>query len=265
MFPLFRYCFVGAILATSVWAQETSSSSQAATPAKSMPVLNRRQIQLDSRTITYDRIGTPLLKPQLPPLPPVAEPPLVPPTAAELEAIRQWEAKAHLDLFLSVTRYDNGVSEVHFWYQGGSYVFWSNLNFNHLRSAVDFETPQATYWFLFSTIDQRLADLVAWNAEAQSKGQLALMRAIPILSPTIAQPGYVLISSPPAGAAPEAIQAIKDLHQYYQAHQAELTQAYQEVEAARVAQEAYLQAHPPQPQNTVIQYFPIKSVHRTQP
>jgi hypothetical protein len=223
-------------------------------------VLDRHQVQFEDKSITYDRIETPVLKPPSPSGPPVTEPPPLPPTAAELEALRQWEAKTHLDLFLSVTRYDNGISEVQFWHEGGGYVFWSNLNFGHLRNVIDFETPQSVYWFLLATGDQRLSDLAAWNAEVQAKGlSSAWLRAIPILSSGVAQPGYVLISSPPTGARPEALQAIEDLHRYYDAQKTELIRQFEQSEAARRAQEEYLLAHPPQPKPTVIQYFPIRS------
>jgi hypothetical protein len=70
---------------------------------------------------------------------------------------------------------------------------------------------------------------------------------------------YKIISSPQATVDHEALQGLEDLHRYYDAHKTELIQQYQQSEAARLAQEEYLRAHPPQPKNTVIQYFPIRS------
>lgn len=241
------------ILNAAIAQEPFHSASQSGAETE---VLDRQQIQLDTRTITYDRIEAPVLQPR--PAPSVIPPaPMVPPTAAEQALIDQWLAKRHDFMFLSVTVYDNGVSVARWWRPEGEYLFWSDIDFNHVRCS-DFETSQATYSLMLGVGNDSIQSLETWNATQSVHQRQAIPQLPPLNGPRMGS-RYKIISSPQATVDHEALQGLEDLHRYYDAHKTELIQQYQQSEAARLAQEEYLRAHPPQPKNTVIQYFPIRS------
>lgn len=233
-------------------------------PEKEFRILDQEVIKIGPRSIIYNWVETPVLKPQpkpVAPLPPRA------PSAEELALTRQWEAKSDVSLFLSSTVFDHRVTEVRWWREGGEYVIWSDIDFNLFRGLFGIETTDTRYNFFLGIGNESSADVQEWN-EAVDKQRLPanLKRQIPSL-PVAVTPGassYKVISVPKTGNHVEALKALADLHRYYDANRDRLASEYAESEAARITQEQWNKEHPPLPQNATINFFPIRSVHAAQ-
>jgi hypothetical protein len=107
-------------------------------------VVESREIDLGDRSLIFNRVEPPVLKPQPEPAStPVAAPSQ--PSAEELQWMRERESKPDVFMFLSCTVYDRAVTEVRWQREDGQYVVWSSIDFNHLRGLLDFETTDARY------------------------------------------------------------------------------------------------------------------------
>lgn len=248
-FPL-KCCGIGLLFAFAIpsYAEEISVSRR---------ILDSQTVDLGVRSITYNRVETPVLKPQpsfAPSSPPFA---FIPPTAEELAALRAWEAKSDVLLFLSCTVFEHQMTEVRWWRDDGEYVVWSGIDFNYLRSLFDFETEATRYTVLLGIGDASWEDFRAWNAAKQRRP------AFPYGASSSA--AYQMVSFPKTGIDPEAKAAFDAIHAYFAAHRERLIWNYEESERSRAAQEAWLKAHPPQPKNTTVYYFPIRSSAKHSP
>ena len=201
-------------------------------------VLDSVEVDLGARSLIYNRVETPTLKPQPAPAPALPEPV---PTEAELAAQRAWDAKEDVFLFLCCTVYDSTLTEIRWYREDGEYVFWSRINFNHFRGVSGFETQHARYTLIMGLGDE--------DSEA--------LKAIP--HPKLAFAQYQVVKFPPTGFDPQVATALDALHGYYGANKIQLARQFEEAEALRLEQEAWLRAHPPVPKDTVINYFPIRS------
>lgn len=236
-------------------------------------VIDSQEVVLGSRSIIYNRIVPPVLKPSAPPQAASGglQKPL--PTAEDLTGQRAWEAKKPVLMFLTCTVYDRSVSEVRWWHEGGEYVVWSSIDFNHLPDVLDFETASARLSVMAAVGNESRHEAVTWNTVAASDPEmLAYARdhgvdfrvsippqRIPGASESVS--AYQLVSTPPGGASPLAIAALNALHRYYDANRQRLVRAFEQSEAARLAREASFDAHQPQPQDTTVTYFPIRSAY----
>lgn len=203
-------------------------------------VLESVEVDLGDRSVFYNRVKTPALKPQPKP---VAQAPAAveaEPTAEELAELAAWNAKADFMLFLSCTVYDEAVTEIHWQHEGGDYAIWSGIDFNHLRGAAGFETERARFTLFLGIGDE--------SSESAN-----------VTIPGVPTGEYRIVSFPPGGISPEVVLAMDELHAFYNQHQEQLRQAYELSEAKRLEQEAWDRANPPVPKDTVINYFPIRS------
>lgn len=196
---------------------------------------------MGSRSITYNRIETPLLKPQPGPTP-VSRGPVVEtvPTSEELAEIAAWNAKTDYTLFLSCTVYDRAVTEVRWQREDGEYHLWSGIDFNHLRMGPAFETDRARFFLILGIGDESSEEVGA-------------------VIPKVPAGEYRIVGFPKTGIAPEAVAAMDELHALYNQHRDQFRRAFEDSEAKRLEQEAWDRANPPQPKDTVINYFPIRS------
>lgn len=224
-------------------------------------VLDSQEVDLGPRSIIYNRLETPALKPQPTPAPAPPARRQAAPTAEELVAIRAWEAKTDVFLFLSCTVFDRKVTEVRWWREDGEYIVWSGIDFNYLRSILDFETDTTRYLIFLGIGDESMDSLREWNAEVDRRGLSADLKRslslLPVLSSS--SPQYRIVSYPKTGIAPEAKAAFDAIHQYFNSNRERLISEFEASEQARIAHEAWLKAHPPQPKDTTINFFPIRS------
>ena len=229
-------------------AQESSEAVKAAR------ILDSQEVDLGDHKITYNRIQAPKLKPE------TAKPDFVPAepgpmTAQEMEEVRKFEAKFQYSAFFSVAVYDGAFSEIRWWDDGQENVVWSNVDFLHFGPMSDLETETAYYTVMLWGWETTAAEVRAMNAEAQSREELTPIP--PADLPPLAKSGPKWQAASPLSEG--AKRAMRDFHEYYRKHGAQMAADYARRMEEAKASEAWAKAHPPIPPDTVINYFPIQS------
>ncbi len=202
--------------------------------------------------IIYNRVEPPELKPEEPkvePLPPSA---VDPSASAEIE---EWETKREEWLGIDVTVYDGKFSEVRWYAEGHVITIWSNVNFMHFSSMADFETPDAIYGMMVTGWDVTTKEAEAQNAQATTPAEI--MPFPPRSLRTLAKVGPQW--QPVGVISREATEVMNDLHAYYRKHGTKMAREYEQRIAEAEAREAWEKKHPTKPQDTIINFFPIRS------
>jgi hypothetical protein len=249
--PLFLCPLLAALVLAALLPQTACGEAVAGSNVK---ILDQYEVDLGSRSIIYNRLETPVLKPQPTPVPAAAAQREAPPTAEELAAIRAWEARFQYSLFLSVTVYDGMFSELRWWDDGHENVVWSNVNFLHFSPFADLETKDAYYSVMLWGWETTSEAIRTWNAEAKLPSELMALppRGLPALA--TAGPQWVAVGSLTQGA----VRAMKDFHERYRVHGATLAADYRRREQEARAHQEWLWANPPVPRDSVINFFPIR-------
>lgn len=229
-------------------------------------ILDQQVLDFSERSLIYNRVQTPFLKPQPPPLP--ATGPAAPRalTAEEQAMLDKWNAKEDVFMFLSCTIYGDGSTEVRWGRKDGEYVIWSSIDFNYLGGIFQFKAKTTRYNLFLSIDDKTSESSRAWNAEVDArKLSPALKGSVPTLNNVSGVPSvYRIISAPNTGTNLEVTRAMEALHRYFDANRERLVWEYKEAEAARIAEEKWNREHPPAPKETRINYFPIRSRYNSQ-
>jgi hypothetical protein len=232
-------------------------------PAEPLRVLDSQEVDLGPRSIIYNRVVTPVLKSTPVPTPAIVTPE-APPTAAELEEMQRLESKRYAYAFLSCTVYDHEFTEVE-WYEDGQWVsFLTTIDFHYLSQLSDFETADSLYSFFMGLGDCSREDFEGTREAFIGENKFGFHpRPWPFgLLQRQQQTGksawQITAKSP---ASKEVMQAIDDLHRYFDANRDNLIRECKEIEAARLAQEQWLKEHPPLPKDSVVEFFPIHSRH----
>lgn len=227
-------------------------------------ILDSQEVDLGPRSIIYNRVATPDLLPQQEPVKsPVAESIASVPTAEEIAAFERWQQMHHVTLFLSCTVYEDSLTEVHVWHEQSQISFWTTINFHYLSQITSLETEDTYYFLLMGLGDSTREEFDRNNAFLLDQGRPELVRVWPVLSPSSTSSKWEIVSGDPA--PPEVIRAIEDLHNYFDANRNNLINQYTQREAERVARQAWQKANPPQPVDTVIEFFPIQSAAQAEP
>ena len=258
-----RVLIAGALGFSALAATSSAQVVQESTQRLPLRVLDSQEVDLGPRSIIYNRVATPVLKPTPMPTPVVVAPDVVP-TAAELEEMQRLESKRYAYAFLSCTVYDSRFTEVE-WYEDGRWVrFLTTINFHYLSQLSDFETPDSSYSIFMGLGDCSREEFDGWNQALVAESAFGFhSRPWPFgLLQRQAQTGksaWQLITAGPVSS--EVTQAIDDLHRYFDANRDKLVREYDESEAARLALEQWLKENPPQPKDSVVEFFPIRSRH----
>lgn len=142
-------------------------------------------------------------------------------------------------------------------------VFWSTANFNYLSQLFDLEVKDTYYSIFMAVGDSTREEFDHQNTELHQMGRKDLASNWPtdLLSKGNNSQTSVwrITSKDPVPA--EVLRTIEDIHTYFDANRATLSTQHAEREAARIAHEQWLKDNPPQPKDTVIQFFPIQSDH----
>lgn len=227
-------------------------------------VLDSLEVNLGPRSIIYNRVETPVLKAQPAPAQETAAPVVeYVSTAEELEEMRRWEALSQVSLFLNCTVYDGRLSEVSFRQGDFEVVFLSSVNFHYLSHLFDLQTED-TYYFLFMGIGDSTKEEFNQKHKEFLRDKSPDLVSSGLLAPlapggTASASTWHVTSKGPVPA--EVLRTIEDLHTYFDANRDVLIAQHTEREAARIAHEQWLKDNPPQPKDTVIQFFPIQSDH----
>lgn len=263
--PLSLFAFAFATFGLILFAGSTRAQpAQEMQEPPELRVLDSQEIDLGSRSIIYNRVETPVLKPQPVPVEkpttPVAE---YEPTPEELEEMRRWEALDYVSLFLNCTVYDGRLTQVSFRQGESDVVFWSTVNFHYLSHLFDLLTEDTYYTLFLSVGDSTMEEFNEQNKEfLQSKSRdLGSSGLGDLLKTDTAAPAsaWRITSKGPVPA--EVVRTIEDIHSYFDTNRETLIAQHAEREAARLAQEQWLRDNPPQAKDTVIQFFPIQSDH----
>ncbi len=248
----FLFTLVATLVGTCfLHAQELKTEGES---PQAFKILDSQEVDMGDHKITYNRVETPLLKPEPIKLD-LAPVETVPMTAQEEEELRKWEAKFQYSPFLGVTVYDGQFSEVRWWDDGQENVVWSNVNFLHFAPMGDLETDTAYYWIMLSGSETTSEQVRALNGEATSPSEMTALP--PKELPPLSQAGPKWMAEGKLSAAAE--RAMEDFHEYYAQHGPEMAAAYKQREEEAKAHEEWVKAHPPIPQDSVINFFPIRS------
>lgn len=244
--------FAATIVGTCfIHAQELKTERES---PQAFKILDSQEVDFGDHKITYNRVETPLLKPEPIKLD-LAPVEAVPMTAQEQVELRKWEAKFQYSVFLGVTVYDGQFSEVRWYEDGRENVVWSNINFMHFAPIGDLETDTAYYMVMVWGWETTSAEVKALNATAQSREELTPLP--PDTLPPLGKAGPRWMAAGPLSE--NAKRAMNDFHEYYRLHGLEMAAAYKQREEEAKANEESLKAHPPIPQDTIVNFFPIRS------
>lgn len=236
-------------------AKPEAVPQEAERPALNLQVLDQKKINLGNRSIIMNRVVPPVL-PQPPPPPPQ-------PTAEQVAAAKAaWDREPHKKfeiLFLSATVYDHNVTEIR-WY-GGKREFrvFSNIDFNYLRGAGEFETEDTVYMLLMGIGNETTESIAEFNQYAAEHGlpKRAWKQQVPAVetfSQTRAE--YMLIDDKTQPAlAEDELAPLDALHTYYDANKQRLIEDSIKLDAANAERAQWLKEHPPIPKDTIINFW----------
>jgi hypothetical protein len=252
---------VGEVVA-QVSANNSSAGSPSADPLRvGKKVLDRHEVDLGNRTITYDRLETPRLKPMPTPTPVLRRVEPVP-TAAELEEMRKMATRRFASVFLQCTLFNKEFTEVEWNEEGVSLAFLTTANFQYLSQLSDFDTGTSECSFLMGWGEANRAEFEAMNqVYATGRGTGRKPRSWPVSliqqQKRTGKSAWQLVSTGPV--PPEVLKVIEALHTYYDANVAKLAADFRRREAEQAAHELWLKNNPPIPRDTTVEYFPIRS------
>jgi hypothetical protein len=252
---------VGGVVA-QVSANNGSADASSLDPLRvGKKILDRHEVDLGNRTITYERLETPRLKPVPTPTPVLRRVEPVP-TAAEMEEMRKMATKRFASVFLQCTLFNKEFTEVEWNEEGVNLAFLTTANFQYLSQLLDFETGTSECTFLMGWGEGNRAEFEAMNrVYATRRGTGRKPRSWP--SSLIQQQkrtgksAWQLVSTGPV--PPEVLKVIEALHTYYDANATKLAAEFQQREADQAEHERWLKDNPPIPRDTTVEYFPIRS------
>jgi hypothetical protein len=212
-------------------------------PAPDGPrILSSVEVDYGDHSVFYNRIETPVLKPQASrtPVPPRE------PTAEEIAEAARIDAKRQVNLWISCTVFDGQFTEVRFPQDGQEVVIHSTIDFNLLGQGFDLETENSLYNLYLGLGDVPRDEFMGeWPvrllAEAARAGR-SKWQVVSRLQPSA-----------------DTVRTIEDLHGYFDAHRETLVALRSQREAAQKAREEWLKANPPVPEDIVVNYFPVRS------
>jgi hypothetical protein len=229
-------------------------------------ILDRHEVDLGNRTITYDRLETPRLKPMPTPTPVLRRVEPVP-TAAELEEMREMAKKRFASVFLQCTLFNQEFTEVEWNEEGVHLAFLTTANFQYLSQLSDFDTGTSQCSFLMGWGEADRAEFEAMNG-VYAMGRVAGRKPRSWPASLLQQQkrtgksAWQLVSTGPV--PPEVLKVIEAMHTYYDANAAKLAAEFRQREAEQAAHERWLKEHPPIPRDTTVEYFPIRSSTKSQ-
>ena len=252
---LFLLCLC--LLTSNLCAQITPAPSNNGAPVINYKVLNSLKLNAGDHFVTANRVAPPAFPSPTPSAHPSPTPFLTP---GQLQALQARDKKPYKWIMLEATVYDGQTTEVRFYENGRQAIrVFSDINFDYLTGIPAVETTDTVYEYWIMVLDNTSS---AMNEDPAS---LALvMQARQKLPNLIASPNsrssyFISESTASTSVTNGAIAALNALHSYYDANHATLIPNYQKRMTDYTTQQQYLKDHPPVPQNTVINYWPIRS------
>lgn len=220
-------------------------------------VMERKAVTIDGRRLILNRVAPPQLQPAIE-RPQVDEPADLP---EDLEAeIERRKAKPSLALHLVGRVIDGEFTEIT-WRDGGKeYVAYSNVDFTLFGGMVDFETDEAFYSVLVSATNTTREQIREQRRFAKEQEIAYTPRRIPSLPPFNAdQAEYVIFGDQEELRDQEyVLKPLDAMHVYFDQYEETLRIQQQRVTALREARQRYEEAHPETPEDTVINFWPVR-------
>jgi len=188
-------------------------------------------------------------------------------SAAEFgEMLRKYEEKEYRTIMLSATVYDREFTELRWSHGGERYLAYSSIDFNFMRGFTEFETGGAVYSFLLGIGNESTGDIGELNRLALKPGREGLVeRQIPqkpVFTPGRAE--YVVVSDDPAIIERDDVfDPIDALHTNFELNETRLRIRHQRAEALEEARKRYEAANPVEPQDIVINFYPLSERRST--
>ncbi len=169
-------------------------------------------------------------------------------TPWEFTYLQRYEGREHRVFSLSATVYDREITRIRWRHEGREYTAWSTIDFNHLRGVRRFET------------DDRVYSLNMGIGEESTRDGRSSFDLPDLSSVTPGQAEYFVETDDPDLLEHDAIFAPLDvLHVYYERNAELLEWDYERREILNAARKRYREAHPPDPEDTVIHLWPRRS------
>ena len=154
-------------------------------------------------------------------------------------------------LSFSCTVYDHKVTMVRWMHDGQRFEAWSNLDWNDFAGAGSFVVgTDPTRHMIF---------LGLGNVDTISPRPAKAPKAPAVTIPEFPADGPGFIVTHGDGTNAEALKPLEEMHALYRAEGTRLHEARLTREENNRAREAWLEANPPQPRDTVIQFGPLKN------
>ena len=219
---------------------QTGTSATTITPVV-FKTLYQSKFNLSNRSVFFNIVEPPVLPIRPAPTPP-PEPVLTP---AEQQAELLREQKEWKSLCFSATVYNHRITEIT-WGNQGQYRVYSNIDFCHFSHLMEVETDTTVFSVFYFLFDQ------TWEAEPDIAARLPASSTFP--QGTFS---YIVDNTctPPLA---EDLAWLNAIHSYYTANSTQLAADYQKRVIEWQSQELWKKTHPPVPQNTVMNFWPIK-------
>jgi hypothetical protein len=160
---------------------------------------------------------------------------------------KEVDSRENFSIFLNAEVFSGPVSELRWQYKGKEYVAYANVDFKYFSGLSDFESTNAHYSVLLAASDGSRARL-----KNSASGQW-----VPSIEDFSAEGIEYLVLEDQASEDDSAYGVIAAMLSYYAEHESEMIVSYQRAEALREAKKRYLEANPPQPRDTIINFSPI--------
>ncbi len=249
LFLIAHACLAGAY-ATDL-ANETALVVSEKATAIEFEVLEQTKIQAGDHAIILNRVAPPIL-----PVAPTAVAVAVEPVEPKIQPLLQ----RNVFVLLSATVYDREVTELRWFEEGKTYHVYSNIDFNYITGIGQFETDDTAYLLILGIGNETRAAVAEAEKNAAAQGYVRdTLKSLPDIGQFPQDYSAYFVAEDSADEDGKAFAALDALHAYYDANRDQLQKAYQEREATRIEQERWLKAHPPVPQNTVINFWPAEN------
>lgn len=214
-------------------------------------VIRRTEVDKGDHKVIFERV----VPPEIEPTPALSPTEGITTTDVTASTATFQPEKPVYSLAVSGTIYDHAISELRWNSDGAAYQAFSNVDFNHLRSAASFATPEASFSFLL------IMDNQPWGAYPDPAEGARIKAELDQLT----EPGYVVFAQPGRRFNDEAFVALEALLAYYEDNAKELAVIYENTVALQAARERYEAANPKQPEDVIIKFWPIDAATISQP
>jgi hypothetical protein len=224
-----------------------TSTVQAAAPIQ-FTVIESKRVREGNHSVIYNRV----LPPQLPAADSSTATNTAPVTQAGHAVLQARPAPMKsVALLISATVFNHQITEIGWTVNGVAYRGYSNIDFSVLDGLTQFTSADTVYTLLL------LTSVPGPNPHTGVAPAVPSIPQLPALTPT--QSDYVIVAQNGQDPPDEAFTPMDDLHAYFDAHRADIATLHTQYQANIAAQAQWQKDHPPVPQDTVINFWPIKS------